>query len=49
MSDNHKDKVKTKDIEDQVEEEINHFKLTLTHLKYKGLEQAASDIARKVR
>ena len=48
MADQH-DKVKTKDLEDGVEEEVSHFKLTLTHLKHKGLERASSDIARKVK
>ncbi len=49
MTDTHKDKKLDKDYDDEVEEEISHFKLTLTHLKYKGLEAAASQIARKVR
>ena len=48
MADQQKDKKVTKEIEEEVEE-ISHFKLTLTNLKYQGLEKASSDIARKVR
>ncbi len=50
MATDQKDKkLQKQDLEDEVEEEISHFKLTLTHLKYKGLETAASQIARKVK
>ena len=49
MTDPKQDKMKGKDIEDEIEEEISHFKLTLTHLNHKGLEKASSDIARKVK
>ena len=42
-------KMQKQDLEDEVEETISHFKLTLTHLKYQGLEAAASQIARKVK
>ena len=44
MTDAHTNKIKTKDIEDGVEEAVSHFKLTLTHTNHKGLESATQDI-----
>ena len=49
MTDAHTDKIKTKDIDDGVEEAVSHFKLTLTHTNHVGLEKAADDIDRKVK
>lgn len=46
MAENY-DKTKEKEIEEE-EEEIAHYKLTLTHKKHRGLELAVKDIMRKV-
>ena len=43
MADNY-DKTKKKDMQEEEQEEISHYKLTLTHLKHQGLEKAARDI-----
>ena len=41
-------KQKEKEIEEQITEEINHYKLTLTHRKSKGLELAVREIEKKI-
>lgn len=48
MADNY-DKSKKKDVQEEEQEEISHYKLTLTHLKHQGLEKAARDIQKKVK
>ena len=47
MADNY-DKTKGKEVQEEIEEEISHFKLTLTHTHHKGLEKANSEISKKV-
>lgn len=39
---------KTKEGVEEVEEDILHFKLTLTHRQHQGLEKASSEILKKV-
>lgn len=42
------DKQKEKEVEEQEKEEVQHFKLTLTHKSPKGLENATRDILNKI-
>jgi len=46
--DSNVDKLKDKDVEQQEQEEIHHFKLTLSHRQPRGLEITTKDIQRKI-